>query len=214
MAAVPVAALALATPMLDEDGVDDDDDDDVVVKGGKLEEGTVVGSLCGKGRRRYGGSDAVAASAAAERREDDGGGKMWSNRVRSDAAGPPTPTPTPAAPKGGDGMPVNSCTMARKLEVSVVSTVVGARRDARVRFLDPLGGCCAAGAGAPPIAAPCPCAAATVVSAACCWRAPAPESGCATRGDKEEAPGNEADDQVPACGCCGGGADVNSWRPK
>ena len=71
---------------------------------------------------------------------------MWSKRVRSDAAGLPTPTPTPA-PKGGDGMPVNSCTMARKLEVSVVSTVVGARRDARVRFRDPLGGC--AGAGAP-----------------------------------------------------------------
>lgn len=36
-------------------------------------------------------------------------------------------------------MPVNSCTMARKLDVSVVSTVVGARREARVRFLEPLG---------------------------------------------------------------------------
>lgn len=32
--------------------------------------------------------------------------------------------------KGGAGMPVNSCTMALKLLVSVVSTVVGARRDA------------------------------------------------------------------------------------
>jgi hypothetical protein len=31
-------------------------------------------------------------------------------------------------------MPVNSCTMARKLEVSVVTTVVGGRRDARGRF--------------------------------------------------------------------------------
>jgi hypothetical protein len=37
-------------------------------------------------------------------------------------------------------MPVNSCTMARKLDVSVVRTVVGARCDARVRFLEPLGG--------------------------------------------------------------------------
>lgn len=36
-------------------------------------------------------------------------------------------------------MPVNSCTMARKLDVSVVSTVVGARREARVRFLEPRG---------------------------------------------------------------------------
>lgn len=128
-AAVPVGALALAAPRLDEDGVDDDDDDEdaAVVKGGKLED--TVGSLCGKGRRRYGGSEAVAS--AAERRED-GGEKMWSKRVRSDAAGPPTPTP---AAKGGDGMPVNSCTMARKLEVSVVSTVVGGRREALGRFL-------------------------------------------------------------------------------
>lgn len=40
--------------------------------------------------------------------------------------------------KGGAGMPVNSWTMARKLEVSVVRTVVGARRDARERFLEGL----------------------------------------------------------------------------
>ena len=53
------------------------------------------------------------------------------------------------AAKGGDGMPVNSCTMARKLEVSIVSTVVGTRRDARIRFLDPL-------AVAVPIATPAP----------------------------------------------------------
>ena len=40
-----------------------------------------------------------------------------------------------AGAKGGAGKPVNSCTMARKLEVSVVSTVVGGRRDALGRFL-------------------------------------------------------------------------------
>jgi hypothetical protein len=40
-----------------------------------------------------------------------------------------------AEAKGGAGKPVNSCTMARKLEVSVVSTVVGGRREARGRFL-------------------------------------------------------------------------------
>jgi len=34
--------------------------------------------------------------------------------------------------------------MARKLEVSVVSTVVGARRDAHARFLDPRGDAAAA----------------------------------------------------------------------
>lgn len=39
------------------------------------------------------------------------------------------------AAKGGGGIPVNSCTMARKLDVSVVRTVVGALREARVRFL-------------------------------------------------------------------------------
>jgi hypothetical protein len=38
--------------------------------------------------------------------------------------------------------------MARKLEVSVVSTVVGARRDARVRFLDPRDGAGTGGAAA------------------------------------------------------------------
>jgi hypothetical protein len=99
---------------------------------------------------------------------------MWSRRVRSDAAGPPTPTPTP---KGGDGMLVNSCTTARKLEVSVVSTVVGARRDARVRFRDPLGGCASA---------PCPGAAAATIASPACWRPPEPESGCATSGNEEE----------------------------
>lgn len=36
--------------------------------------------------------------------------------------------------KGGAGMPVNSWTMARKLAVSVVRTVVGARREALDRF--------------------------------------------------------------------------------
>jgi hypothetical protein len=51
------------------------------------------------------------------------------------------PKSMPAGPRwgandggGGAGMPVNSCTMARKLEVSVVTTVVGGRRDARGRF--------------------------------------------------------------------------------
>lgn len=41
--------------------------------------------------------------------------------------------------KGAAGKPVNSCTIARKLDVSVARTVVGARRDARERFLDPVG---------------------------------------------------------------------------
>jgi len=49
-----------------------------------------------------------------------------------------------AGAKGGAGKLVNSCTMARKLEVSVVSTVVGGRREALGRFLAVL----AAGAGA------------------------------------------------------------------
>lgn len=40
-----------------------------------------------------------------------------------------------AAKGGGAGKPVNSCTMARKLEASVVSTVVGGRRDGLGRFL-------------------------------------------------------------------------------
>lgn len=47
--------------------------------------------------------------------------------------------------KGGVGKPVNSWTMARKFDVSVVSTVVGGFRDALDRFLDPpprgAGGC-------------------------------------------------------------------------
>lgn len=37
--------------------------------------------------------------------------------------------------KGGAGIPVNSCTMARKLVVSVVKTVVGARLEALDLFL-------------------------------------------------------------------------------
>ena len=45
-----------------------------------------------------------------------------------------TPGPRWGANGGGAGMPVNSCTMARKLEVSVVTTVVGGRREARGRF--------------------------------------------------------------------------------
>lgn len=44
-------------------------------------------------------------------------------------------------------MPVNSCTMARKLVVSVVSTVVGARREARDRFLELLAGGSGGGGG-------------------------------------------------------------------
>lgn len=40
-----------------------------------------------------------------------------------------------AGVNGGAGIPVNSWTMARKLEVSVVRTVVGARLEARFRFL-------------------------------------------------------------------------------
>ena len=43
-------------------------------------------------------------------------------------------------------MPVNSWTMARKLEVSVVSTVVGARREALERFFELLGAAAAAAA--------------------------------------------------------------------
>lgn len=43
------------------------------------------------------------------------------------------------AAKGGVGNPVNCCTMARKLEVSVARTVVGARLEALDRFLEPLG---------------------------------------------------------------------------
>ena len=40
-----------------------------------------------------------------------------------------------AGVKGGAGIPVNSWTIALKLEVSVVRTVVGALLEARVRFL-------------------------------------------------------------------------------
>jgi len=52
-----------------------------------------------------------------------------------------------AGAKGGAGKPVNSCTMARKLEVSVVSTVVGGRREALGRFLAGLAGAGAGGSG-------------------------------------------------------------------
>lgn len=41
--------------------------------------------------------------------------------------------------KGGVGKPVNCCTIARKLEVSVLRTVVGARLDALDLFLGPRG---------------------------------------------------------------------------
>jgi len=44
--------------------------------------------------------------------------------------------------KGGAGIPVNSWTMARKLFVSVVKTVVGARREALDRFLGFRASCC------------------------------------------------------------------------
>lgn len=49
--------------------------------------------------------------------------------------------------KGAAGKPVNSCTIARKLDASVERTVVGARRDARERFLEPRGLLAAGGAG-------------------------------------------------------------------
>jgi hypothetical protein len=52
-----------------------------------------------------------------------------------------------AGAKGGAGKPVNSCTMARKLEVSVVSTVVGGRREALGRFLAGFAGAGAGGSG-------------------------------------------------------------------
>lgn len=122
-------------PMFDDGGVDEDGD----VKGAKGE--GAVWSFCAKGRRRYGGSEEAGSPAApaAERRAEDE--KMWSKRELKDPPGPPAP-----AAKGGLGMPVNSCTMARKFEVSVVSTVVGARRDARALFRDPLGGAVAAAA--------------------------------------------------------------------
>lgn len=42
---------------------------------------------------------------------------------------------------GGEGIPVNSCTIARKFVVSVVRTVVGARREALVLFLVVTLGC-------------------------------------------------------------------------
>lgn len=45
-----------------------------------------------------------------------------------------------APAKGGAGMPMNPYTMVWKLEVSVVSTMVGMWRDAHARFLNPHGG--------------------------------------------------------------------------
>ena len=72
-------------------------------------------SFWGYGRSRYGGEEVEApakrSSRALGKEEEEGG---W---------------------KGGAGIPVNSWTMARKLVASVVRTVVGARLEARVRFL-------------------------------------------------------------------------------
>lgn len=78
----------------------------------------------GKGRRRKGGGGA----SVGERKLTEAEWKRWK---RERAKGEED-----AAAKGGDGMPVNSCTMARKLDVSVVSTVVGARREALERFFE------------------------------------------------------------------------------
>eukprot|EP00252_Welwitschia_mirabilis_P026149 TRINITY_DN843_c0_g1_i2.p2 TRINITY_DN843_c0_g1~~TRINITY_DN843_c0_g1_i2.p2 ORF type:complete len:253 (-),score=-34.51 TRINITY_DN843_c0_g1_i2:397-1155(-) len=54
---------------------------------------------------------------------------------RSNARRPDVDEEEEEEPKGAGGMPVNSWTIARKLVVSVVKTVVGARREARERFL-------------------------------------------------------------------------------
>lgn len=88
---------------------------------------------------------------------NEGTGTFWANGLSSECgAALGTPAPGDRVPveeatgawkrsnrerggngddeNGGAGMPVNSCTMARKLDVSVVSTVVGARLDALDRF--------------------------------------------------------------------------------
>lgn len=70
-------------------------------------------SFWGNGRSRYGGEEVEVPP------------KRSSRALGKEEAGV----------KGGAGIPVNSWTMARKLEVSVVRTVVGARLEARVRFL-------------------------------------------------------------------------------
>lgn len=69
-----------------------------------------------KGRRRYGGGWAASKEVDLEPKR--------SRRLLGKAE----------LLKGGAGIPVNSCTMALKLVVSVVSTVVGARLDARDLF--------------------------------------------------------------------------------
>lgn len=51
-----------------------------------------------------------------------------------------------AGTKGAAGNPVNSCTMARKFDVSVVNTVVGGRLDALDLFFGPRVGALLAGA--------------------------------------------------------------------
>lgn len=86
--------------------------------------------LWGKGRRRKG--DTAAA--------EEMGWRNWSMRGRRKGE-----EETEGRAKGAAGIPVNSWTMARKLEVSVVSTVVGARREARDRFLEFRGGGAAGG---------------------------------------------------------------------
>lgn len=80
-----------------------------------------------KGRRRKGGGGGaeVDPKAAAERKT-----------LRRDLAKGDEDVAVGAISNGGDGMPVNCCTMARKLEVSVFSTVVCARREALDRFFE------------------------------------------------------------------------------
>lgn len=85
------------------------------------EEEELRGTLCTKGRNRYGGdSELVRLDRRAE------AVPKRSSRARANDV----------AEKGGAGIPVNSCTMARKFDVSVVRTVVGARREALDRFLE------------------------------------------------------------------------------
>lgn len=109
--------------------------------GFKISEGGGDGwfAFCAEGRRGYAGPSGGSCSES----EDEWAAVLMAepaveNRSRrrelySDGDAPEE--------KGGAGMPVNSCTIARKLDVSVVSTVVGARLEARVRFLDePRGG--------------------------------------------------------------------------
>lgn len=90
----------------------------------------LVCNFCGNGLRRYGEPRALL--------EPD-----WNS---------PNPvlkrgrTNGEAGTKGAAGNPVNSCTMARKFDVSVVSTVVGGRLDALDLFFGPRAGALLAGA--------------------------------------------------------------------